>query len=54
MHAKGRVAYQVLTLALRYAVKMEHQELETVAMTLRHSRESLAKVVASLTLVHNS
>lgn len=47
-------AYQILGLSLSNSVKMEHQELETIAMFLGQSLEGLAQVIAAFCLINNA
>jgi hypothetical protein len=47
------VAYQVLRLTLCNASKMEHKELKTVAMSLRHGSKRFAQVRTSFCLIHD-
>jgi hypothetical protein len=43
---KGGCSYQVLLFALGDSSKMEHQELQAVAVLLRQSLESFAEMIA--------
>lgn len=47
------MTHQILRLPLSNAVQMEHEEFETVTVSLRQRIECLTQVIATLFLVDN-
>lgn len=50
----ARSTYQILALSLCHTVEVEHEELKTIAVALRHSSKCPAKVRTTLSFVNDS